>query len=144
MKTEGSRATRSKAMYILTMAGILSLFLYDQAVAQDKVLVIRIAKLKIDSTQLREYNAALTEEIEASVRVEPGVLSLYAVAEKDNPTSITIFEIYANADAFNLHLETPHFKKYKSTTQHMVQSLELLETEPIILATKPNVGKKLK
>jgi quinol monooxygenase YgiN len=114
MKTEGSRATRSKAMYILTMAGILSLFLYDQAVAQDKVLVIRIAKLKIDSTQLREYNAALTEEIEASVRVEPGVLSLYAVAEKDNPTSITIFEIYANADAFNLHLETPHFKSTRA------------------------------
>ncbi|MBK7650751.1 MAG: antibiotic biosynthesis monooxygenase [Flammeovirgaceae bacterium] len=112
--------------------------------AQNKNLVVRIAKLKIDSTQLQEYNAALKEEIEAAVRVEPGVLSLYAVAEKDNPTSITIFEIYANADAFNSHRETPHFKKYKNTTQQMVQSLELLETVPIVLATKPDVKKKLK
>jgi quinol monooxygenase YgiN len=114
------------------------------ASAQDKNLIVRVAKLKIDSTQLKEYNAALKEEIEAAVRVEPGVLSLYAVAEKDNPTSITIFEIYANADAFNSHRETPHFKKYKNTTQQMVQSLELLETVPIVLATKPDVKKKLK
>ncbi|MDZ7645966.1 MAG: antibiotic biosynthesis monooxygenase [Cytophagales bacterium] len=112
--------------------------------AQDKNLVVRVAKLKIDSMQLPEYNAALKEEIEASVRIEPGVLTLYAVAEKDNPTSITIFEIYTNADAFKSHLESAHFKKYKSTTQKMVQSLELLETEPIILATKPDVEKKLK
>jgi quinol monooxygenase YgiN len=112
--------------------------------AQDKNLVVRVAKLKIDSLQLQEYNAALKEEIETSVRVEPGVLTLYAVAEKDNPTSITIFEIYTNADAFKSHLESTHFKKYKSTTQQMVQSLELLETEPIVLATKPDVKKKLK
>jgi hypothetical protein len=60
--------------------------------AQDKNLVVRVAKLKIDSLQLQEYNAALKEEIETSVRIEPGVLTLYAVAEKDNPTSITILK----------------------------------------------------
>ncbi|MBK8292732.1 MAG: antibiotic biosynthesis monooxygenase [Flammeovirgaceae bacterium] len=112
--------------------------------AQDKNLVVRVAKLKIDSLKLQEYNAALKEEIETSVHIEPGVLTLYAVAEKDNPTSITIFEIYINADAFKSHLESTHFKKYKSTTQQMVLTLELIETEPIILAIKPNVKKKLK
>jgi len=115
----------------------------NEITAQNKDLVVRIAKLQIDADQLQAYHAALKEEIEAAVRVEPGVLSLYAVSEKDNPTSITVFEIYASSDAFSSHLETPHFKKYKSTTQSMVKSLELLDTVPIVLATKPDVKKKL-
>lgn len=108
----------------------------NNTMMQNEELVVRIAKLQIDPTQLQEYNAALKEGIETAVRVEPGVLTLYAVAEKDNPASITVFEIYANADAFASHLETPHFKKYKSTTQEMVKSLELVETLPIALGSK--------
>ncbi|WP_218043710.1 putative quinol monooxygenase [Flavobacterium gawalongense] len=78
----------------------------------------------------------MKEEIETYVRVEPGVLSLYAVADKANPTSITTFEIYANEDAYTAHREIPHFKKYKSTTKEMVKSLELLNTVPIALEAK--------
>ncbi len=71
--------------------------------------MVRLAKLVIDSTQLESYTVALKEEIEASVRLEPGVLTLYAVAEKNNPTHITILEIYADTDAYKAHLQTPHF-----------------------------------
>jgi quinol monooxygenase YgiN len=98
--------------------------------------VVRVAKLKIDAAQLENYKAALKEEIKTSVRVEPGVLALYAVSEKDNPTHITVFEIYADTNAYTAHLETPHFKKYKTTTQEMVKSLELVETVPIFLGAK--------
>lgn len=74
----------------------------------------------------------LKEEIETSLRVEPGVLTLYAVAEKDNPTRITILEIYANEEAYKKHLQTPHFIKYKTGTKEMVKSLELIESIPLI------------
>lgn len=102
--------------------------------AQDQM--VRLAKLVIDSTQLESYNAALREEIEASVRLEPGVLTLYAVAEKDNPTHITILEIYADTNAYKAHLQTPHFIKYKTGTKAMVKSLELVETTPLIPGMK--------
>ena len=98
--------------------------------------MVRLAKLVIDSTQLEDYKAALKEEIEASVRLEPGVLTLYAVAEKDNPTHITILEIYADTNAYKAHLQTPHFIKYKTGTQGMVKSLELVETTPLIPGMK--------
>lgn len=97
---------------------------------------MRLAELEIDPAQLENYKAALREEIEASIRLEPGVLTLYAVSVKDNPTQIRIFEMYADADAYNAHLETPHFKKYKSSTQQMVKSLKLVETDPILLGAK--------
>jgi quinol monooxygenase YgiN len=97
---------------------------------------VRLAEIDIDPTQLESYKAALKEEIDASVRAEPGVLALYAVAEKDNPTKIRVFEIYANQEAYEAHLEMAHFKKYKSVTQDMVKSLKLIETVPIMLGAK--------
>lgn len=98
--------------------------------------VVRLAELEIDPAQLENYKAALREEIDTSIRVEPGVLTLYAVSEKDNPAHIRIFEIYADADAYKAHLESPHFKKYKATTQEMVKSLKLVETTPVMLGAK--------
>lgn len=98
--------------------------------------VVRLAELEIDPPQLESYTRALKEEIDTSLRVEPGVLTLFAVAVKDHPTQIRIFEVYANEAAYKAHLETPHFKKYKTGTQTMVKSLKLVETDPILLGTK--------
>ena len=75
--------------------------------------VVHLAELEIDPVQLELYKAALREEIAASIRVEPGVLTLYAVSVKDYPTQIRLFEMYANAAAYEAHLQSPHFKKYK-------------------------------
>lgn len=98
--------------------------------------VVRIAELEIDPAQLETYKAALKEEIETSIRIERGVLSLYAVSVKDHPARIRILEIYADAAAYKAHLETPHFKKYKTLTEGMVKSLNLIETDSILLGAK--------
>jgi quinol monooxygenase YgiN len=97
---------------------------------------VRVAEIEIDPAQIEAYKAAINEEIEMSVRAEPGVLALYAVSVKDNPAHIRVFEIYANENAYKAHLETPHFMKYKSVTQDMVRHLNLLETVPIKLGAK--------
>ena len=125
-----------KKLFPMLALFALMFFFYSHASAQDKNLVVRIAKLQIDSAQLENYKAALKEHAETAVRVEPGVLTLNAVFEKNNPTHITVMEIYASQEAYKAHLETVHFKKYKSTTKDMVKSLELVETVPIALASK--------
>lgn len=94
--------------------------------------VVRLSKITVDADRLDEYNAYLKEEIEASMRLEPGVLTLYAVAEKDAPNRITILEIYANRTAYESHLKTPHFQKYKQGTIEMVEDLVLTDTQPLI------------
>ena len=125
--------------YAAVFTVVLASFFIDNAVAQDKDLVVRIAKLQIDPAQLEKYKAALKEEIETSVKAEAGVLTLHAVYEKADPTRITILEIYANEYAYKAHLETSHFKKYKATTKDMVTSLELVESVPIALQAKPKL-----
>ena len=126
----------NRRFFLMLKTLIIITLLQVNAFAQQQNWVIRVAKLQIDSAQLDSYKAALKEEIETSVRVEKGVLTLYAVSDKNNPTHITVFEIYANQKAYLAHLETPHFKKYKSITKDMVKSLELSETVPIALETK--------
>ena len=98
--------------------------------------VVRLAEVQIDPAHLDVYKAALREEIETSIRVEPGVLTLYAVSIKDEPNQIRLFEMYADQAAYEAHLASAHFKKYKSATTGMVTSLRLLETEPIVLGAK--------
>jgi len=104
---------------------------YNSSAQEDKQMV-RLAKLVIDSAHLESYNKLLKEEIEASVRLEPGVLTLYAVSEKNRPTHITILEIYADQEAYQKHIVTPHFLKYKNGTKEMVKSLELVDTVPLV------------
>ncbi|HCW08078.1 MAG TPA: antibiotic biosynthesis monooxygenase [Cytophagales bacterium] len=99
--------------------------------------MVRLAKIKIDSAQLEKYKAALKEGIETAVRVEPGVITLFAVYDKNDPTNVTVLEVYADVAAYKAHIETPHFKKYKSITKDMVKSLELVDVDPIAFATKP-------
>ncbi len=115
---------------------LIVLFSSTRAWAQHKNLMVRMAKIEVDSAQLENYKAILKTEIETSVRVESGVLSLNAVADKNNPTHITILEVYANVEAYKAHIETPHFKIYKTSTKEMVKSLQLIELDPIILANK--------
>lgn len=106
---------------------------YSNLSAQEKSKqMVRLARLVIDADQLEQYKAILKEEAEASVRIEPGVLTLFAVQEKDQPTHFTILEIYADSAAYKSHLQTPHFIRYKTSTKDMVKSLELVETTPLI------------
>lgn len=97
---------------------------------------VRLSVITVDSTRLDEYNAFLKEEIEASMSLESGVLTLYAVAEKENPNKVVILEIYADEEAYQQHIKTPHFLKYKEGTLDMVQSLELIDTTPLIPGLK--------
>jgi quinol monooxygenase YgiN len=120
---------------VIAVAAIFGMSKAGASVTAENALV-RIAELEIDPDQLAPYRDALKEEIATSIRVEPGVLTLYAVAVKDHPTQIRIFETYKDQAAYETHIQTAHFKKYKTETQGMVKSLRLIETEPILLGTK--------
>jgi quinol monooxygenase YgiN len=113
---------------------------YTSASAQDKTQYIRIAKIVVDTGQLESYKAALKEHAEAAVSKEAGVLTLYAVYDKEKATNVTVFEIYASVDAYNFHILTPHFIKYKTTVKDMVKSLVLTDVIPIALEAKPGIS----
>ena len=99
-------------------------------------LYVQIAELEIDPAQFEDYKAAVEEQIATAVSEEAGVLVLYAVAERENPSHVRVFEIYRDTDAYRSHLESAHFKKYKAATEKMVESLKLIPVSPLMLGAK--------
>jgi quinol monooxygenase YgiN len=124
---------------LMVILSIFSLTFSEKAMAQQKEQMVRLAKIQVDPSQLDKYNAALKEQMTTAVKLEPGVLTYYAVADKTNPAHITILEIYADTAAYQAHILTPHFKKYKETVQHMVTSLELVDVNLLASAKKPGM-----
>lgn len=125
-----------KAIFLPFFTAIILLMFNENIAAQSEKNYLRIARLVIDSAKLESYKSALKEGMEAAVRVEDGVLSLNAVYEKNNPTHVTVFEIYADEKAYQFHIQTAHFKKYKSEVAGMVISLELVDVSPIAFESK--------
>lgn len=121
---------------VLVASGILMILSTEQAFSQTKNQMVRIAKIIVDPDQLESYNRLLKEEIEASVRLEPGVLTLYAVSERAKPNHITILEIYEDSAAYKSHVQTRQFLKYKDGTKDMVKSLELVDAVPLLPGMK--------
>ena len=137
--TNNKRQRLNKFLLCIIAIFALTLTLDTKVMAQEKTQMVRLAKIKVDPLQLEKYNAALKEQMTTAIRVEPGVLTYYAVADKNDPSNITILEIYADTTAYQAHIATPHFKKYKETVKDMVKSLELVDVTMVGSAKKPNM-----
>ena len=97
-----------KKRKVLGISLVVLLFaMAENTRAQEKQMV-RIAKIKVHPTHLDAYNKALKEQMNAAILLEPGVLTYYAVSDKNAPTNITILEIYADTIAYQSHIETVH------------------------------------
>ena len=75
--------------------------------------IIRLSKIKINPDYIDEYMKYATEVGTISLETESGVLTMYAVADKENPCNITILETYASQEAYKSHIASEHFQKYK-------------------------------
>lgn len=93
--------------------------------------IVRLSKIKVNPEYLEQYMEFATEVGSVSLQTEPGVLTMYAVADNDNPCNITILETYASEEDYRKHIASEHFQKYKQGTLHMVDSLVLQDVTPL-------------
>ncbi len=112
--------------------------------AQDSQMMIRISEIAVHGQHLDQYKAILKEEAEASVRLEPGVIAIFPLVQRESDTEFRILELYADRQAYEAHLKTPHFQKYKTTTLHMVKSLKLVDMQAIDAQTMSRMFSKMK
>ena len=138
--TKNKTNNANEVLLIITLILLFSCNVF----AQKTNRMIRISEIEIDSNYLEEYKAILKEESSASVKLEPGVISIYPMYQKQHPTEVRILEIYANKEAYESHLKTPHFQTYKTTTLKMVKSLKLIDMEAIDSESMPAIFLKLK
>ena len=106
--------------------------------------ITRLAEIEVDPSQLEAYMQYATEVGHTSMATEPGVLTLFSMQDKANPAKIYILEVYADNAAYQRHIQTPHFRKYKESTAAMVRNLKLIDVNPLVpLTTKGNAQRQV-
>ena len=124
-----------KKLFLILFALVLSI----TAVAQEKAtsvnsyktMIVRLAEIEVYPKHLQEYLKFANEVDRQSVEREPGVVCLFPMQNAEDSTQIRILEIYASEEAYQSHIKTEHFQKYKQGTLHMVKSLKLPTMRPL-------------
>lgn len=93
--------------------------------------IVRLSKIEVYPQYLDEYLKYAVEVGTISLQTEEGVLTMYAMQDKENPCMITILETYSSQEAYKSHIASQHFQKYKQGTLHMVKTLELCDQNPL-------------
>ena len=94
-------------------------------------MIVRLAEIEVYPEHLQEYLKFAYEVDRQSVEREPGVICLFPMLSAEDSTQIRILEIYASEEAYQSHIKTEHFQKYKQGTLHMVKSLKLPTMRPL-------------
>ena len=97
--------------------------------------IVRLAEIEVYPDRIEEYLSFAQEVGVVSMASEPGVIGLFSMQDKADPGKVYILEVYADKAAYQAHLQTAHFKKYKEGTANMVKSLKLIDTNPLVTAT---------
>mgnify|MGYP002853227534 FL=1 len=103
----------------------------DKAGKGDGTMIVRLAEIEVYPEHLQEYLEYANEVDRVSVEQEPGVVCLFPMQSAEDSTKIRILEIYASEEAYQSHLKTEHFQKYKQGTLHMVKDLKLPTMKPL-------------
>ena len=124
-----------KKLFLMLFALVLSITAMAQEVAATpvnyKTMIVRLAEIEVYPEHLQEYLKFANEVDRLSVEREPGVICLFPMQSAEDSTQIRILEIYASEDAYQSHIKTEHFLKYKQGTLHMVKSLKLPTMNPL-------------
>jgi len=71
-----------------------------------------IVHLQARPNQVDRFMKMALENAAASRTTESGCRQFDVLVDPEDPTKIAFYEVYDNKQAFETHLETPHFKYY--------------------------------
>lgn len=107
-------------------------------------MLIRISEIEVYPQYLKEYLEYASVVGATSVKEESGVICIFPMQMKRDSTQIRILEIYASPEAYRHHIQTAHFRKYKTATLRMVKSLDLVDMHALDPAGMPEIFLKIK
>lgn len=100
--------------------------------------IMNVFELEVQDGQSNAYEQVGKTNIHQSLTNEEGTLAMYSVQSQDNPNIRYMIEIYADAAAYQAHLQSPQYQAFKARapqllTDHKVRT----ELTPQYLGDKP-------
>ena len=140
--TQNNKRIDNKMMRQLLMTVAMLVLSFTAAAQENQTMIVRLAEIEVYPQHLKEYLEFANEVDRLSVEREPGVVCLFPMQSAEDSCQIRILEIYASEEAYQQHLKTDHFQKYKQGTLHMVKDLKLPTMKPLDPETMKLIFKK--
>ncbi len=110
--------------------------LMSVAVARADPHYINAVEIDVVPGQIENYLAAIREVGAATLKTEPGCSEFDITVSQKDPNWLFIFEVYDNADAFDTHLKSDHYKKYAAAAKDIVAKREVHPLSSIAMMRK--------
>lgn len=80
-------------------------------------------KIQIKPESVDAFMGKLRENAR-NARNEPGCKQFDVLVNPDDKTKVMLYEVYVDEQAFEVHQQTPHFKKYLAEAVPLIASRE--------------------
>ena len=77
--------------------------------------------IKLKPGNAEEFHKMILENAEAAPRDEAECHQFQVLTAEDDPDTYFFYEVYDSASSLDRHRETPHYQKYMSGTEHMIE-----------------------
>lgn len=101
---------------------------------------LKFAQVQVEAGSEKAFESSVLLNMQTSIKEEGSVLAMYAVKDSQHPNLYYFYEVYASAEAYEDHLLSPHFKRYLSETQDLVEEKILLDLENSIAISKGEIA----
>ena len=78
------------------------------------------ASIRIKEGHREPFIEAMLDDAQGSVRDEPGCLRFDVIQDGGDPNTIWLYEVYKDEGAFEAHLQTPHFIKWRDAVKDWI------------------------
>ncbi len=89
-----------------------------------------IVKIKAKEDTLEQLKAAALKAV-AATREESGCITYTFHQDLKEPTTLFVYEVYADKGAFKAHATSAHMAEYIETTKGMAESVEMHKVAPL-------------
>jgi len=79
-----------------------------------------VVQMEVRPGRREECLAGMAANAEASVRNEPGCLRFDVCAVAGDENRFLLYELYTDAEAFEVHKATPHFAQWRAVAPQVV------------------------
>lgn len=123
---------------------VIPQFLADKKIVQSDSTINNFVIVDVKPEFEQAFRHVVLPEMAQSIKLEGGVLAMYAAIDKTNPNRWYFYEIYASEEAYQAHRLTPHFKEYIEKTAEMTTYKEAIAIKPGLLMNKGGLMYEIK
>ncbi len=114
-------------------------FLGDKHIIPNERTINNLVIVEVKPEFQNEFKNIVLPEMAESLKLEKGVLAMYAATDSQTPNRWYFYEVYASEEDYQLHRQTPYFRDYLRQTAHMSTSKDAIPVKPVFLRNKGGI-----